>query len=96
MITKNYKSIAELWLILDIYEEETIMRGNKPNFVGIQCGALRDSETARDTPPEIEWLRRGKHTKIWGVPFWSYDEEQQWWEEKYLQIKAKMANWHSA
>jgi hypothetical protein len=30
-----------------------------------------------------------------GVPFWTYDEEEQWWEEKYLQIKTKMANWHS-
>jgi hypothetical protein len=26
---------------------------------------------------------------------WTYDEEELWWEEKYLQIETKMANWHS-
>jgi hypothetical protein len=95
IITKNYKSVAKLWPILDIYEKATNMRGNKSKFVRIQCGALRDSKIPRDTPPEIEWLRRGRLTKILGVPFWTHDEEEQWWEEKYLKIKTKMANWHS-
>jgi hypothetical protein len=33
---RNYKSVAKLWPILDIYENATNMRGNKTKFVGIQ------------------------------------------------------------
>jgi hypothetical protein len=73
IITKNYKSVAKLWPILDINEQATNTRGNKTKFVGIQCGALRDSEIPSDTPPEIKWLRRGEHTKILGVLFWTHD-----------------------
>jgi hypothetical protein len=53
IITRNYKSVAKLWPILDIYEKATNMRGNKTKSVGIQCGALRDSEIPSDTPREI-------------------------------------------
>jgi hypothetical protein len=46
-------------------------------------------------PPQIKWLKLGEHAKILGVPLWTHDQEEEWWEEKYLQIKTKMANWHS-
>jgi hypothetical protein len=36
-----------------------------------------------------------EHTNILGVPFWVHDHEEEWWDEKYLQIKTKLAKWHS-
>jgi hypothetical protein len=82
--------------MLDKYEKATNMRGNKTKFPGIQCGALGDQPIPQGVPPQIKWLKLGEHAKILGVPFWTHDQEEEWWEEKYLKIKTIMANWQLA
>jgi hypothetical protein len=79
--------------MLETYEKATNMRGNKTKFQGIQCGTLRDQPIPQGIPPQIKWLKLGEHAKILGVPLWTHDQEEEWWEEKFLQIKTKMANW---
>jgi hypothetical protein len=53
------------------YEKATNMRGNKPKFVGIQCGTLKDQPIPPNIPPQIKWLKQKEHTNILGVPFGS-------------------------
>jgi hypothetical protein len=89
IIARNYNSIVKLWPILDKYEKATNMRGSKTKFVGIQCGTLRDTSIPEDIPEEIKWLKKGEHNKILGVPFWTYDEEDFWWEEFTYRSKQK-------
>jgi hypothetical protein len=47
---------------------------------------MRDAERhffiPEDIPEEIKWLKQGEHTKILGVPLWTYDDGELWWEEK--------------
>jgi hypothetical protein len=95
IIVRTYESIREVWPMLEKYEKATNMRGNKSKLVGIQCGTLKDQPIPPNIPPQINWLKQKEHTNILGVPFWVHDQEEEWWDEKYLQIKMKMANWHS-
>jgi hypothetical protein len=95
IIVRTYESIQRVRPMLEKYEKATNMRGNKSKFVGIQCGTLKDQPIPPNIPPQIKWLKQKEHTNILGVPFWVHDPEEEWWDEKYLQIKTKMANWHS-
>jgi hypothetical protein len=97
IIVRTYESIQKVWPMLEKYEKATNMRGNKKSkFVGIQCGTNTERPTdPSNIPPHIKWLKQKEHTNILGVPFWVHDQEEEWWDEKYLQIKTKMANWHS-
>jgi hypothetical protein len=95
IIVRTYESIQKVWPMLEKYEKATNMRGNKSKFVGIQNGTLKDQPIPPNIPPQINWLKQKEHTNILGVCFWIHDQEEEWWDEKYLQIKMKMGNWHS-
>jgi hypothetical protein len=71
------------------------MRINNEKYVGILCG----SSIHKQVPYKykfIQWLKPGQYTKILGIPYWSSQPNNQFWNNLYRKIKTKLASWHPA